>query len=578
MFATDVKVLDVESKNLLKSASSRGEGVDSILKKQIDELSTEISDSVGIAREKIEEPRVRLSDVTTSSMEAYSYFLRGREAVTKFYWDEAREFLEKAIDSDSTFAMAYLYLATVYNWLGDNKARYEALEKAKIHSQKTTEKERLYIEASYAGTIERDPEKRLRALKDIVKKFPREKKVHFFLGMYYQFKKMFNQAIDEYNKALELDPAYGDAMNHLAYTYSDMRNFEKAIEYFKNYASIFPRDANPLDSMAELYFLMGRLDEAIAKYKEALKVKPDFYMADESIGYIYALKENYPEAMDWIDQFINKAPSPGVKGWGYFDKGFFHCWLGSYEQSLREFRRASDLAEEIKNEEQKAWIEHMKGYGYYDMGDLELSQRSFNSWFDFIIEYNPPEIPDNTAIHSFNLGLVELKQGRIDSAKSRLAKMKSLLPEIDPSSEDQVKFSYDLLQGEVLLAEGSVEQAIVHLEKASPLGKPTLMQFIIFYNVPFIKDVLARAYRQNGEIDKAIAEYERLITFDPSTEERCLIHPKYHYRLAKLYEQQGDTAKAIEHYVKFLSLLWKDADPGIAEVEDVRERLVGLRE
>ncbi len=46
--------------------------------------------------------------------------------------------------------------------------------------------------------------------------------------------------------------------------------------------------------------------------------------------------------------------------------------------------------------------------------------------------------------------------------------------------------------------------------------------------------------------------------------------------LGKIFEKQGDTAKAIEHYEKFLSL-WKDADPGIAEVEDARKRVAGLR-
>ena len=46
--------------------------------------------------------------------------------------------------------------------------------------------------------------------------------------------------------------------------------------------------------------------------------------------------------------------------------------------------------------------------------------------------------------------------------------------------------------------------------------------------------------------------------------------------LGKIHEQQGDTAKAIEHYEKFLNL-WKDADLGIAKVDDARERLAGLK-
>lgn len=44
--------------------------------------------------------------------------------------------------------------------------------------------------------------------------------------------------------------------------------------------------------------------------------------------------------------------------------------------------------------------------------------------------------------------------------------------------------------------------------------------------------------------------------------------------LGKIYEEQDNKVKAIENYEKFLSL-WKDADPGLPEVEDARKGLTG---
>jgi len=78
-----------------------------------------------------------------------------------------------------------------------------------------------------------------------------------------------------------------------------------------------------------------------------------------------------------------------------------------------------------------------------------------------------------------------------------------------------------------------------------------------------------------ANLDKAIAEYERLTTFCPKSREPFLIHPEYHYFLGKLYEQKRLKAKAAERYRRFLDL-WKDADADRPEIDGARRRLAGL--
>ena len=356
-----------------------------------------------------------------------------------------------------------------------------------------------------------------------------------------------------------------------------MGNFEKAIEYIKKYASLSLGDPNPIDSMAEIYLIMGRLDEAIEKNKEALEVKPDFYLTRLSIAYIYALKENYAEALKWVDEYIVNATSPGMAVRGYFWEGFYHYWIGSLDKCLASLLRSTRQAEEAGNEFWKMMIDLLKGVIYYDRGDLETSLKYFKSYFDLGLKIQPSLKLDYKALYSFFLGLLDVKEGRIHPAKSRLDEMKSLLSRVTPRVKERLTYLYDFLYAEILILEGNPEEAIAICEKASPLQLPFMgrTHWIAEYNIPFLNDVLARAYQQKGALDKTIAEYERLITFDPNSKNRRLIHPRLHYRLAKLYDQKGWKGKAIEHYEKFLSL-WKDADSGIPEVEDARKRLALL--
>ena len=90
-------------------------------------------------------------------------------------------------------------------------------------------------------------------------------------------------------------------------------------------------------------------------------------------------------------------------------------------------------------------------------------------------------------------------------------------------------------------------------------------------------DSLACAYYKSGNLVKARDEYERITSLTTGRLNYGDIYAKAFYMLGKIHEEQGDTVKAIEHYKKFLDL-WKDADPGISEVDDARERLAGLRE
>jgi tetratricopeptide (TPR) repeat protein len=88
---------------------------------------------------------------------------------------------------------------------------------------------------------------------------------------------------------------------------------------------------------------------------------------------------------------------------------------------------------------------------------------------------------------------------------------------------------------------------------------------------------LAKIYLEMNMIGEAVKEFEELANWDIlSSVKNPIFSSKIPYFLGISYEKSGWNQKAVEKYEDYLETM-KDADPGIPEVQDAKERLKKLR-
>jgi tetratricopeptide (TPR) repeat protein len=158
----------------------------------------------------------------------------------------------------------------------------------------------------------------------------------------------------------------------------------------------------------------------------------------------------------------------------------------------------------------------------------------------------------------------------------KLTEIETLLPNVSALLSVDLKLYYGLISAEAFLAQNSLDNALASWNKVVWPIPPMDIDLLASYNVPFLNDCKARIYIKKGDIDKAIAEYNRLLNLNSPSHSRRLIHPKLHYRLAKLYQEKGDKENAINEYKNFLDL-WKEADQDLPELIDAKVRYANLR-
>lgn len=145
--------------------------------------------------------------------------------------------------------------------------------------------------------------------------------LHYILGLIYHQWGKLHQAVDYFEKAVELNPAYTEALLSLSITWNDMGRYDEAKAAYRRASESVARAgdatrgglfrgriANLHAELGSLYLALGQSEDAIREYRKALDAAPEY--PDLRVRMAVALREagRMAEALEETEKVIAARP------------------------------------------------------------------------------------------------------------------------------------------------------------------------------------------------------------------------------------------------------------------------------
>lgn len=398
--------------------------------------------------------------ITTQSKEARKLYLEGRELLDHGRVDESRVLFSKAIEADADFALAYLTCAFIATSTADLQKH---LDKAVALAPHVSKGERLLIEA-YQAIVDNNYGKADTLCKQLVQKFPDDKRAHDTRGNFYFWQNEPDKAIAEYEKVIEIDKDYAKGYNLLGYIYIQKEEYEKAEEAFKNYIRLIPDEANPHDSIADLYTRMGRHEDAIEHFKMSVKLDPTFYLSQQKIGTNLVFLGKYEKGRKAFRKAMEMESPPNAKITDMNQIALSYIYEGNFEQAVAAYDASLKMAEEARLADRVAEIHSQKCAIFSESGQLSKAEKSLAACKKTVMASDLRKSFKNIFIKDA-LAQEALIAAKKDDFKTAMAKADEQLAMIQADNNPNEMEDYHGLVGLIYFEKGDYAKAIEHLNQ-----------------------------------------------------------------------------------------------------------------
>ncbi len=192
--------------SLLVSEQGRSESKEGTLD-ALSRIASQIRMKLGESLPSVERFDRPLREVTTPSLEALKAYSTAAQMIREERSEPtAAKILERAIEIDPHFAMAYAYLAIAYYHMGDEDRAAAYQTKAYALRDRVSERERLLLVNAYHLLVTHDEEDRKKTLEQWNEEFPQDYIPLHELGAIYADLGQYDKCIEKHELAWKLEP------------------------------------------------------------------------------------------------------------------------------------------------------------------------------------------------------------------------------------------------------------------------------------------------------------------------------------------------------------------------------------
>lgn len=335
------------------------------------------------------------------SMEATSWYEAGTNAMRNGSYYKASKSLQRAVETDDTFALAHARLAEAYMELDyTDKANHEILRaRALVHDLSPLPRlESLYLEAT-THTVLREYSAAVESYKEIASQVsdPAKPQAQVDLGRAYERNDEIDNAKASYTRASQLAPYDAAAFLRLGGLCGQQQNFKCADEAFRNAEKLY-HDLSDPEGVTEVLYQRGLLlknserpRDARIQLEEALKLTQITGSTYQQIRALLALSSvaategQTTEAEQHASKAISLAQTARIENQatsGLIWLGNSFLLRGDYEEAEKYYLQGLELAQRDNGRRNEA-------LALVQLGSLRMQQRRTDEALHYIEQALP---------------------------------------------------------------------------------------------------------------------------------------------------------------------------------------------